>query len=137
LVVIAVPSFIPGSINSDMNPRFGRSEYFTFISIENDEIKSVKAVPNQNRDAMGGAGIQTAEFIGNNGAKEVIAGFLGPNAYQSLSALNIKIYQAPNAKITVNDCIDLYLKHQLQEMNTANVRSHHGMGGGGGRGRSR
>jgi predicted Fe-Mo cluster-binding NifX family protein len=137
MVIIAVPSLKPGSINSNINPRFGRSEYFTFISIENNEIKSVKAVPNRNSNAMGGAGIQTAEFIGNNGAKEVIAGFLGPNAYQSLNALKIKIYQAPNERITVNDCINLYLKHQLPEMNTSNVRSHHGMGGGGGRGRSR
>ena len=137
MVIVAIPSLKPGSIDSYFNPRFGRSEYFTFINIEKGEVKSVKSIQNQNSNAMGGAGIQAAQLVGNNGAKEVIAGFLGPNAFQSLEALKIKIYQAPNEKVTVNNCIDLYLKQQLQEMNSSNVRSHHGMGGGGGRGRSR
>ena len=138
MVIVAIPSFKPGTIKSDFNPRFGRSEYFTFINIDKGEIKEVRAVKNQGINAFGGAGVQAAQLIGNNGASEVIAKFLGPNAYQSLISLNIKIYQAPDKQVTVNDCITAYLEHKLPELNGSNVNSHFGMGGAGrGRGRGR
>ena len=50
-----------------MNNRFGRCDSFTFVTIENNKILEVKFVAN---DAQ------------------------GPNAMSSLSALNLKIYQA-------------------------------------------
>ncbi|MFX0017893.1 MAG: NifB/NifX family molybdenum-iron cluster-binding protein [Promethearchaeota archaeon] len=138
MVIIAVPSNGIGGLNEQMNPRFGRCPSFTFVTIENKEIKEVRAVPNPAAEAMGGAGIQAAQLVGNNGANEVIVGFLGPNAAQSLSSLNIKIYQAPDQVITVKDIVDLYINRKLQLTTSANVSPHHGMGArrgaGGGRG---
>ena len=85
--------------------------------------------------AMGGAGIQSAQIIGNNGATEVIVGNLGPNAMNSLSALNIKIYQSLSGNLTVKDLVDLRLSGKLQVITSANVAAHAGMGGGMGGGR--
>jgi len=139
MVILAVPTFGKGGLNELLNPRFGRCDSFTFITIEKGNIKEVRTVSNSASSAMGGAGIQAAQIVGNNGAKELIAGFLGPNAAQSLNALNIKIYQAPNQQVTVKQCIDLYLQGKLLEMNNANVDAHYGMGPGmgGGRGMGR
>ena len=140
MVVIGVPTFGEGGLNSSLNPRFGRCDSFTFVTVENKEIKKVSVVSNQGANAMGGAGIQAAQIIGTNGATDVIVGFLGPNASQSLNALNLNIYQAPNQEITVKQCIDLYIQGALQITSGANVASHYGMGagrgmgGGGGRG---
>lgn len=135
MVIVAVPSFGDGGLISLMNPRFGRCDTFTFITVENKSIKEVKAVSNMATNAMGGAGVQAVQTIGNYGATEVIVGNLGPNAAQSLSASNFKIYQAPNEQLTVKNVFELYIEGKLQTITGANVNSHHGMGRGIGGGR--
>jgi len=133
VVIVAVPSIGSGGLNDGMSPRFGRCKSFTFVELNNNEIKSVKVILNNAMNAMGGAGIQATEIVGNNGASILIAGFLGPNAANALNALKLKIYNAPDEKMTVQDVIDLYIQGKLNEMTSANVSSHHGMGGGQGR----
>ena len=140
--IIAIPSMGNGGLNDQMSARFGRCASFTFVEIENKEIKAVKTVPNPAANAMGGAGVQATQIIGNNGANAVIVGFLGPNAADGLKALDIHIYQAPNQSITIKEVMNLYLEGKLEIINNSNVASHHGMGGGrrgmgGGRGMGR
>ncbi len=135
MVIIAIPSLGNGGLNDGMSSRFGRCGSFTFVELVNNEVKSVKAVPNHAANAMGGAGIQAAEIVGNNNANIVIAGFLGPNASNALNALNLKILHVPNENITIQEVINLYIQGNLKELTTSNVGSHHGMGGGGGMGR--
>jgi predicted Fe-Mo cluster-binding NifX family protein len=125
-----------------MSPRFGRCSSFTFVELEEKQIKAVKTVPNPASNAMGGAGVQATQIIGNNGANAVIVGFLGPNAADGLKALDIHIYQAPNQSITIKEVMNLYIEGKLETINSSNVASHHGMGGGrrgmgGGRGMGR
>jgi predicted Fe-Mo cluster-binding NifX family protein len=132
MTIIGIPTFGKGGLNSKLNPRFGRCQSFTFVTVEDGEIKTVKTVPNSAANAMGGAGIQAAQTIGNNNASIVIVGNLGPNAAQALSSLNLKILKAPNQQLTVKQVIDLYNEGKLNEISGANVGSHFGMGGGGG-----
>ncbi|MHA1688761.1 MAG: NifB/NifX family molybdenum-iron cluster-binding protein [Promethearchaeota archaeon] len=132
MVIVAVPSFGQGGLNEYVNPRFGRCASFTFVEIIENEIKSVKAVPNQAAGAMGGAGIQAAQLVGNYGATDVIVGFLGPNAAQGLMSLNLNLYQAPQQQITVKEAIDLYIQGKLPKIGGSNVGAHYGMGAGGG-----
>ncbi|MFX1521936.1 MAG: NifB/NifX family molybdenum-iron cluster-binding protein [Promethearchaeota archaeon] len=129
MVIVAVPSMGKGGLNDEMNPRFGRCTSFTFVELENKEIQAVKTVPNHAAEAMGGAGVQATQIIGNNNAKILIAGFLGPNAINSLRALNIKVLQAPDKTLTINEVVKLFLEEKLEEMTSANVSSHYGMGG--------
>ncbi|MGV9173288.1 MAG: NifB/NifX family molybdenum-iron cluster-binding protein [Promethearchaeia archaeon] len=133
MTIIAVPTFENGGLNSQLNARFGRCQSFTFVTVKNGEIEAVKTVPNSAANAMGGAGIQAAQIIGNNGAEAVIVGNLGPNAAQSLNSLNLKIYQAPG-QVTVKQAVQSYINGELNEISGANVGAHFGMGGGGGRG---
>jgi len=132
--IIAIPSMGNGGLNDQMSPRFGRCASFTFVELENNEIKAVKTVPNPAANAMGGAGVQATQIIGNNGAEAIIVGFLGPNAASGLNALNIKIFQAPNKAITIKEVMNLYIEGKLQTIATSNVASHYGMGGGRGMG---
>ncbi|MBN1802057.1 MAG: NifB/NifX family molybdenum-iron cluster-binding protein [Candidatus Lokiarchaeota archaeon] len=136
MVIIAIPSNGDGGLNEMMNQRFGRCPSFTLVTIEEGSIKEVRGVPNNAENAMGGAGIQAAQIVGNNGVKEVIVGFLGPNAVQALKSMNLKIYQAPSGQLTVKEVVELYIKGKLEQIDSANVGSHAGMGGGMGRGMS-
>jgi len=134
--IVAIPSKGKGGLNDNMCPRFGRCASFTFVELEKKEIFVVKTIPNPAAEAMGGAGVQATQIIGNNNADTVIVGFLGPNAANGLKAINIKIFQAPDKEMTVKEVLDLYLEDKLKEISSANVTPHHGMGGGG-RGRGR
>ncbi len=134
MVIVGIPTFGNLGLKEVMNNRFGRCASFTFVTIENNEIVEVKSVANDAAGAMGGAGIQAAQIIGNNGATEVIVGNLGPNAANSLNAINIKIYQSQGGSLTVKELIDLRLSGKLQVLMASNVGAHAGMGGGGGRG---
>ena len=134
MVVIAVPSNGNGGLKELMNSRFGRCPSFTFVHVEDKKITEVKALSNSAVGQMGGAGIQAAQLVGNNGAEIVIVGFLGPNAAQSLNALKIPIYQAPNKEITVREVIDLYINGKLSLISNANVAAHQGLGRGQGMG---
>ncbi|MFX1379959.1 MAG: NifB/NifX family molybdenum-iron cluster-binding protein [Promethearchaeota archaeon] len=128
--IIAIPSMSDGGLNDQMSPRFGRCASFTFVEVDGKQIKAVKTVPNPASTTMGGAGVQATQIIGNNGANAVIVGFLGPNAADGLKALDIHIYQAPNQSITIKEVMNLYLEGNLETLNTSNVASHYGMGGG-------
>ena len=135
--VIAIPSMSEGGLNDVMSQRFGRCNSFTFVELQDNEIISVKTIQNQAMNAMGGAGIQAAETVGNNNANIVIAGFIGPNAANALNALKTKIYQAPDKQVTIKELIELYKNNKLEQITSANVASHYGMGGGRGGGRRR
>lgn len=66
MVIVGIPTFGDKGLNEVMNNRFGRCKSFTFVTIENNEIIEVKSVANDAQGAMGGAGIQAAQIIGNN-----------------------------------------------------------------------
>ena len=124
---IAIP-VVEKSEKSQMSDRFGRSTYYLIYDSETSEVD---IIDNPAVQARGGAGVQAAQIIGNNNADIVIAGFLGPNAANGLNALNLKIYQAPNQNITIQEVLNLYIQGNLNELSSANVGSHYGMGGGG------
>ena len=99
--IIAIPTNGKGGLNEDLSTRFGRCSSFTFVTLENNEIKSVKTVPNHASEAMGGAG-----------------------------ALNLKVIEAPNETLSIKKVIDLYIGGELQEISGSNVSSHFGANSG-------
>jgi len=116
-------------LNCQIDPRFGRCQYFVFIDPETMEIE---ALENEGLMAMGGAGVQAAQFIVKKGVKALITGNLGPNAASALSASGIKVYLVPGG--TVKDVIEGYKAGTLREASGATVPPHFGMGGGRGMG---
>jgi len=116
------------TLDSPIDPRFGRCQFFVFVDPETMEFE---ATENQAMMAAGGAGPQAAQFIANKGAEAVVTGNVGPNATSSLAAAGIKVFAG--ARGTVKETISLFKNSQLQEVGEATVASHAGMGGGRGR----
>ena len=75
-------------LNSELNPRFGRCEYF--IIVETNDM-SFDAFENENNELSSGAGIQSASFIASKGVGVVLTGNCGPKAAQTFSAAGIKV----------------------------------------------
>ncbi|RLG67848.1 MAG: dinitrogenase iron-molybdenum cofactor biosynthesis protein [Methanobacteriota archaeon] len=117
------------SLDSEIDPRFGRCPYFLIVD---PETMSFEAIPNPNINAMGGAGIQSAQLVVNKGVKAVITGRVGPNAYQVLSAAGIEILTATGK---ARQAIEAYKRGELKAGATPAMGPPTGMGPGMGMGR--
>ena len=116
-------------LDSQIDPRFGRCQYFILVD---PETLTFEVVGNEGLMASGGAGIQAAQLIAQKGATALITGNLGPNAASALSASGIKIHFAPGGN--VKEVVQAFKAGKLQEASGPTVPSHFGMGGGGRRG---
>ena len=108
------------SLNSEIDPRFGRAKYFVIIDPDNDRITSHDNF--QNLNAAQGAGIQAAQNVAALGAQAVISGNVGPKAFRALKAAGIKIFLGETG--TVEDAISRFRKGELKEADGANVEGH-------------
>jgi len=117
------------NLEAQLDPRFGRCPYFVIVE---SETMQFEAIPNAASGATGGAGIQAAQTIANKGAKVVITGNVGPNAFGALSAAGIEI--VTGASGTVREVVEKYKSGKLQRTGTPTVGGHFGMGKGRGRG---
>jgi predicted Fe-Mo cluster-binding NifX family protein len=117
------------SLDAPVDPRFGRCPYFIIVD---SETMHFEAVPNVSSGAMGGAGIQAAQTIASKGAKVLITGNVGPNAFQALSAAGIQIITG--AYGTVREVVEKYKRGELKETSSPTVGGHFRMGVGRGRG---
>ena len=118
-----------GDLNAQVDPRFGRSQYFVFVDSDTMEFE---AMPNEAIAAPGGAGIQAAQIVVNKGANMVISGNIGPNAFQVLSTAGVKI--ATGAYGTVKEAVEMHKNGGLSETGGSTVAAHAGMGAGVGAG---
>ncbi len=113
-----------GSLDSQVDPRFGRCQYFIFVDSDTLEFK---AVGNPNIDSMGGAGIQSAQMVASQKVKAVVTGNVGPNAFQTLQAAGIEIFTGASG--IVKDAVEKYKKGQFKAVSSASVGSKFGMPG--------
>ena len=118
------------TLDAQVDPRFGRCLYLVIVDSENMRFESF---PNVALGAGGGAGIQAAQIIAGKGAKVLITGNVGPNAFQALSASGIRI--VTGASGTVKEVVEKYKRGELSDTGAPTVRGHFGMGAGKGRGR--
>jgi predicted Fe-Mo cluster-binding NifX family protein len=122
-----------GSLDAQVDPRFGRCPYFVIVD---SETMKFETVANTASGAMGGAGIQAAQTVASKGVQAVLTGNVGPNAFQALSAAGIKI--VTDALGTVKEVVERYKRGELKgETSAPTVRGHFGMGMGKGRGQKR
>jgi predicted Fe-Mo cluster-binding NifX family protein len=109
------------SLDSLLDPRFGRANYFIIVDTDNMEFDVIE---NPGASAGGGAGITAAQLIIDRGAEALITGNLGPNAMSVLSAANIGIYRGITASVREN--IDSFKKGLLERISST-VPPHYGM----------
>jgi len=113
------------NLNAEIDPRFGRAEYFVILDTE---TMAFEAIPNPALQSAHGAGIQAAQTMHEKGVTHLITGSVGPNAMQTLSAASIKIFQATQG--TVEAAVTALKNNALPEISQAGP-AHAGMRGGG------
>jgi predicted Fe-Mo cluster-binding NifX family protein len=117
------------SLDSPIDPRFGRCQYLLIVDSESMDLE---AVENPAVMAPGGAGIQAAELVASMGVGAVVTGNCGPNAYQVLSAAGIAVFVGASG--SVREAIEAYKRGKLQATAGPSTGPYSGMGPGMGRG---
>ncbi len=110
------------NLDALVDPRFGRCPFFILIDPENMEYEVIR---NEASQSMGGAGIKAAQTVIKSGARAVITGNMGPNAFAVLKAEGVKIYAGVSGKI--KDVIQQFKEGKLKESESASVERHFGM----------
>jgi len=110
------------TLDSQVDPRFGRCQYFIIVDTDTLEFESVK---NPNIDAMGGAGIQSGQLIASKNVKAVLTGNVGPNAFQTLQAVGIEVITGISG--SVKEAIEKYKKGNFTVAQGPSTASHSGM----------
>jgi predicted Fe-Mo cluster-binding NifX family protein len=109
------------NLSAQIDPRFGRTKYF--ILVDPDTMK-FEAIVNDAMNSVHGAGTQAGQLMSANNVTTLITGHVGPNAYITLQAANIKIYHGDNQ--TVAQAIEQFKANQLPEVTEAGP-AHGGM----------
>ena len=110
------------ALSSKVDPRFGRCQYF--IIVDTDTL-AFEAIQNPNIESMGGAGIQSGQFVAEKQVKALITGNVGPNAFQTLQAANIGVIIGVSG--TVLEAIEEYKKGNLKPTGSPSVGSKFGI----------
>jgi predicted DNA-binding protein (UPF0251 family)/predicted Fe-Mo cluster-binding NifX family protein len=117
---IAVTSDGP-DMDGPLDPRFGRAAGFMIIDPKTFEYTYLDNGASQ---AMAqGAGIQAAENVAGSGAKVVLTGYVGPKAFQALSAAKIHVIQNLE-NLTVRQAVERFNKGELSPASQPNKRGH-------------
>lgn len=128
---IALTSIGP-TLEDEIDARFGRCQYFLIVDPDSLEFEAVK---NPNTALGGGAGIQSAQLMGNRNVSVVLTGNCGPNAFQTFGASGIKVITGVGGQ--VRQAVQQFKSGTLKSTSNPNVESHFGMGMGSGPGTGR
>jgi predicted DNA-binding protein (UPF0251 family)/predicted Fe-Mo cluster-binding NifX family protein len=116
---IAVTSF-DGTLEGKVDERFGRSRKLLLYEPETGSHTVIDNAANMNSPQ--GAGIQSAQNVVNAGAKAVISGHLGPNAFRVLQAAGIEVYTATG--VTAAEALRAFQEGKLARLTGPDVSGH-------------
>lgn len=108
------------SLQSPLDPRFGRAKFFVVIDTETQMASAVSNGVNLN--AAQGAGIQAGKKIVELGVEKLITGHVGPKAFATLQAGNVEIYTSASG--TVGEAVEQFKAGKLKATQAADVEGH-------------
>jgi predicted Fe-Mo cluster-binding NifX family protein len=103
---IAIPSNGVGGLDGERSGHFGHCDVFTFVDVENGEIKNVSTVPNQEH-VQGGCMVPVNLLAGYN-VNALIVGGIGMRPLMGFKQVGIDVYhdaQRIDIKPVVEDLI--------------------------------
>ncbi len=107
-------------MDAQVDPRFGRAEFI--LIIDSDGTLSEVIDNTQNRNAMGGAGIQAGKLLADRKIDVLLTGHVGPNAFKTLDAAGIKV--GVEVSETVRDALNRLNANQVVFADKADVEAH-------------
>jgi predicted Fe-Mo cluster-binding NifX family protein len=105
------------SLQSLLDPRFGRASYFIVVDTETGAFWAVDNRANMNFTQ--GAGIQAGKRVAELGVSSLITGHVGPKAFSALQAAGVRILTG--ASRTVAHAIEQFKAGKLVPITSPDV----------------
>ena len=115
---IAVTSEGP-NLDARVDPRFGRAAGFILVDPQTMHFEYVDNGASQVMPQ--GAGIQAAEIVSRAGADVLLTGFVGPKAFQALTAAGIDVGQEVDG-LTVREAVRRFINGAITLTQAPNRR---------------
>lgn len=109
-------------LDSEVDPQFGRCNYFVIID---PDIGSVTSIKNPGSEASGGAGIRAAEAIAGAGVNTLLTGSVGSNSFSILSEAGIETHSGIRGMVSF--ALREYQSGKLALLESPNASTHIGM----------
>ena len=87
---IAVPSNGNGGLDATRSGHFGHCEVFTFIDVENGEIKKVSTI--QNQEHVQGGCMVPVNLLASHNVKALVVGGIGMRPLMGFKQAGIEVY---------------------------------------------
>jgi len=107
-------------LSDEVDPRFGRAPYILIVDTDTMEYECLDNSENVN--AFKGAGIQAATMVADKGAKVLLTGYCGPNAFKTVQAAGMKVVSDVTG--TIEQAVKTFLSGNVQYSDGANVEGH-------------
>jgi len=117
---IAITSY-GEALKSKMDKSFGRAKWFVLVDSDTETFEAHSN--KQNVHAAQGAGIQAAQNVVNLGAKALLSGNVGPNAFRVLSAAGVRMFIVTGDR-TVGEALNEWREGNLLETTESTIEGH-------------
>lgn len=108
------------TLDSILDERFGRCQYFILQDTETGEVETVE---NRGLTSEGGAGIAASQQLIDEGVSVIITGNLGPNAFELIEKSGIDAYKCE--EMIIRDVLKKYGSDELSKIQKSGP-AHHG-----------
>jgi cation diffusion facilitator family transporter len=112
---LAIPVKDKRDLESALDNRFGRAEYFLFVNLKKDQIMGFYFIENKFKDKKIRAGLASAKLIADQKSQILLANQVGEISFHILRDNLVDIYQAKKAK-TAKEAINLFLKGEASQL---------------------
>ncbi len=112
------------NLESEVDARFGRCDYFLIVKIENNKVKDFKAIENIAKAQMGGAGIVAGEIVAKQKVNAVITVNLGPRAFSVFEQFGMEIYHGEGK---IKNVLQQFIDGKLKKLTNATGPQHVGL----------
>lgn len=109
------------SLDDAVDPRFGRAA--GFLIVDPDTMETEYRDNGAAQTMPRGAGIQAAETVAAGGVKTLLTGYVGPKAFQALSAAGVAIIQDIE-NMTAREAVEKFKNGDVSAADAPNSRGH-------------
>ncbi|EHJ48900.1 Dinitrogenase iron-molybdenum cofactor biosynthesis protein [Solidesulfovibrio carbinoliphilus subsp. oakridgensis] len=103
---IAIPSTLPGGMESALGAHFGHCDCYTVVDVAEGRITQVGTLPNVPH-VQGGC-MAPVNHLAGNGVNVLLAGGMGMRPLMGFQQVGIKVYHGGDAAV-VKDAVDAFL----------------------------
>jgi len=114
-MIVAVPSVIPGGLESQVGEHFGHCEIYTLVEIGGSEVVSVSTLPNLPHEH--GGCMAPVQYLAEKGVKALIAGGMGMRPLMGFKQMGIDVFHGGDSE-SVAQAVQALIAGKLMRFST-------------------